>query len=256
MFEHISVEDGKYTVVLGDDGSLKLLRYGEPWQDLTGNKLIYCLAAELRDARNDAAAKQARIDQLMLEYCPGEMTAEQLAEWGEHQVPARPDIVPIPANADQAAGMALVGEAWLREHAPQRLKPKIESEITTLPGWAPLQDAPLGRRVLLGPRHAPVVGVVTEYETETGPERFCTLLHYNGNAFVSGYHADEWHPLPDTVPHTKVQVNGPLYKPDEYIFAGYLYKWPVPGGGANWVFSLNADMPMQKMPVYTKGGPK
>ena len=28
---------------------------------------------------------QAKIDQLMLEYCPEEMTEEQIAEWGKHQ---------------------------------------------------------------------------------------------------------------------------------------------------------------------------
>jgi len=33
------------------------------------------------------AAKQAEIDELMLEYCPNEMTEEQLAEYARHQVP-------------------------------------------------------------------------------------------------------------------------------------------------------------------------
>lgn len=32
------------------------------------------------------------------------------------------DTVPVPTNADQAALMALLGEAWLREHAPERLR--------------------------------------------------------------------------------------------------------------------------------------
>ena len=31
------------------------------------------------------AAKQARIDELMLEYCHNEMTEEQLEEWSKHQ---------------------------------------------------------------------------------------------------------------------------------------------------------------------------
>jgi hypothetical protein len=35
----------------------------------------------------DNARLQARIDALMLEHCPDEMTAEQLAEWGNSQVP-------------------------------------------------------------------------------------------------------------------------------------------------------------------------
>ena len=30
-------------------------------------------------------AKQAKIDALMLEYCPNEMTPEQIEEWGKHQ---------------------------------------------------------------------------------------------------------------------------------------------------------------------------
>lgn len=37
------------------------------------------------DARRAIAAKQAEIDRLMLEHCPGEMTPEQVAEWGRHQ---------------------------------------------------------------------------------------------------------------------------------------------------------------------------
>lgn len=33
-----------------------------------------------------------------------------------------PNSVPIPRNADQAAGMAIVAKAWLKKHAPDRLK--------------------------------------------------------------------------------------------------------------------------------------
>lgn len=40
-------------------------------------------------AEADNAAKQARIDALMLEYCPDEMTPEQLDEWGRNQVATR-----------------------------------------------------------------------------------------------------------------------------------------------------------------------
>jgi len=35
--------------------------------------------------RNRIAELEARIDQLMLEYCPDEMTPEQLERWGAHQ---------------------------------------------------------------------------------------------------------------------------------------------------------------------------
>lgn len=39
---------------------------------------------------NMAEQRQARIDALMLEYCPGEMTAGQLANWKRHQTPGHP----------------------------------------------------------------------------------------------------------------------------------------------------------------------
>lgn len=38
--------------------------------------------------------QQAKIDRLMLEHCPEEMSAEQLEEWGEHQ---RVSSVDLPA---------------------------------------------------------------------------------------------------------------------------------------------------------------
>lgn len=37
-----------------------------------------------------------------------------------------PGSIPMPKNEDQAAGMALVGESWLRANAPHRLKEKSE----------------------------------------------------------------------------------------------------------------------------------
>lgn len=51
------------------------------------------LLEAMRDAERvaalerEVAAKQARIDALMFEYCPDEMTPEQVAEWARHQRP-------------------------------------------------------------------------------------------------------------------------------------------------------------------------
>ena len=48
--------DGKYTVINENDGYLTALRYGEPWQDLTGNHLIYWMLVEvdtLKQQRNE-----------------------------------------------------------------------------------------------------------------------------------------------------------------------------------------------------------
>lgn len=52
-------------------------------------------AAEIERLRRDLASKQAEIDALMLEHCPGEMTPEQIEEWGRHQ---RPSFVPPDAE--------------------------------------------------------------------------------------------------------------------------------------------------------------
>jgi hypothetical protein len=52
------------------------------------------LAATLKakeDAQRDAGAKQAEIDRLMLEFCPDEMTEQQLANWAAHQKPVSDD---------------------------------------------------------------------------------------------------------------------------------------------------------------------
>ena len=57
---NVSVDNGKYTVIMEADGRLHAMRHGEPWQDLTGNKLVYCLAAEveaLRTALNALVTK-------------------------------------------------------------------------------------------------------------------------------------------------------------------------------------------------------
>lgn len=35
-------------------------------------------------------ASQSRIDELMFEYCPDEMSLEQKAEWARHQIPVSP----------------------------------------------------------------------------------------------------------------------------------------------------------------------
>ena len=44
---------------------------------------------EVARLERELLAKQALIDRLMLEYCPDEMTPEQLTEWAKHQRPAK-----------------------------------------------------------------------------------------------------------------------------------------------------------------------
>jgi Lhr-like helicase len=43
------------------------------------------IADLLEEAAKELDAKQAKIDALMLEFCPDEMTGEQISRWVEHQ---------------------------------------------------------------------------------------------------------------------------------------------------------------------------
>lgn len=54
---------------------------------------VYELEDEVAKLKLEIADKQARINELMLEYCPGEMSQEQLDNWTKHQVPANPQSI-------------------------------------------------------------------------------------------------------------------------------------------------------------------
>lgn len=71
------------------------------------------------------------------------------------------------------------------------------SLVRSVPAWRPIETAPEGVRVLLGPRRAPVVGVVRYFrDSDTGDvEPSCSVVHYNGNILVAGYHCSEWSPI-------------------------------------------------------------
>lgn len=45
--EKLSFEDGKYQLIL-DAGEFTALRHGQPWRDLTGDKLVYTMFAEIQ----------------------------------------------------------------------------------------------------------------------------------------------------------------------------------------------------------------
>ena len=75
---NVSVEDGKYTVIMEADCRMHALRYGEPWQDLTGNNLVYGLAAEVEALR----ARLAEINSWIV--CAGITTAEDMMQNAEH----------------------------------------------------------------------------------------------------------------------------------------------------------------------------
>ena len=49
---YIDIANGKYTIYQEKQGSLKALRYGEPWQDLCGNNMVFNLMIELIEAKD------------------------------------------------------------------------------------------------------------------------------------------------------------------------------------------------------------
>ncbi len=50
-------------------------------------------------------------------------------------------VVPMPQNADEAAGMAMLGEAWLRANAPDRLRAPV-GQAEDAARWQPIETAP------------------------------------------------------------------------------------------------------------------
>ena len=64
------------------------------------------------DERNrQVMALQAKLDEVMLEYCPDEMTDDQKAEWARHQQPVSEQeqqaidaVLGLPANAEVSGG--------------------------------------------------------------------------------------------------------------------------------------------------------
>ena len=61
---NVTVGDGKYTVQQDDGGRLTALRYGEPWRDWCGDGLIYQLAAEVQNLREEFAESRSRARKL------------------------------------------------------------------------------------------------------------------------------------------------------------------------------------------------
>lgn len=70
----------KHRLPIGTPSQLSdCFRAGVQWAIREFNK-------DIIEFNKEKGALQAKIDQLMLEYCPEEMTPEQIEDWGKHQV--------------------------------------------------------------------------------------------------------------------------------------------------------------------------
>ncbi len=45
----ISLDNGKYRIVMYPSGKFEALRYGESWRNLTGDNLVYFLAKKIQE---------------------------------------------------------------------------------------------------------------------------------------------------------------------------------------------------------------
>lgn len=85
--QEISLEDGKYVLTL-EDHKLTATRHGEPWQDFTGNKMMYLLVTRLLAAEEvkapalewDAALRVSEhpdVDDALRLFAEGETSEDQ-----------------------------------------------------------------------------------------------------------------------------------------------------------------------------------
>lgn len=58
---NVTVGEGKYTVILAENGGLRALRYGQEWRDCCGDGLILALAHEVESLREEVAALKAGV---------------------------------------------------------------------------------------------------------------------------------------------------------------------------------------------------
>jgi predicted RNase H-like nuclease (RuvC/YqgF family) len=85
---HAQLEEARATVTALIEereqlkADLEAFRDGSEQMALAGIKM----REEINNLKIKCSAKQAEIDRLMLEYCPEDMTAEQMKEWEEHQI--------------------------------------------------------------------------------------------------------------------------------------------------------------------------
>ncbi|WP_394941193.1 hypothetical protein [Psychromicrobium sp. YIM B11713] len=62
----VVIGNGKYAVTGIETGRLEALRHGEPWRELTGDKLVLCLTQEIQELREKLVAKDKLMRDLRL----------------------------------------------------------------------------------------------------------------------------------------------------------------------------------------------
>lgn len=79
--KNITLEQGKYTIEHIDGVGLQVRRHGEPWRDLTGDKLVLALVQRIEALEIALAGAIVKFDEeIHNEYDGTSMLASRLAE--------------------------------------------------------------------------------------------------------------------------------------------------------------------------------
>jgi len=82
---------GPYDGIAARDETIRLLEARLVEQTGSHNDLVIRKSDRITELSVQLAHAEAKIDALMLEYCPDEMTPEQVENWGKHQRRVSPE---------------------------------------------------------------------------------------------------------------------------------------------------------------------
>lgn len=89
----ISLLNGQIVIVVQGIDSMEVHRNGMWAYDIKpSERLIKALVQRVADLEDVNDALQSKIDGLMLEYCPEDMSAEQMEEWAKYQAIIDPNL--------------------------------------------------------------------------------------------------------------------------------------------------------------------
>ncbi|SAI59104.1 Uncharacterised protein [Bordetella ansorpii] len=97
-----------------------------------------------------------------------------------------------PAEAQAVVDVVPLASGPVAMYTADQVRAAVLADREERQQWQPIETAPAGLRILLGPREAPVAGMVKHYEDGT----CANVVHYNGSVLVADYHCTEWSPLP------------------------------------------------------------
>jgi hypothetical protein len=83
--------DGKYTVILENDGKLRAERYNQPWRECVGDGLILALAQDIEIWSERAKATQEKLDEALAALHDIHITAHCIAKAGPANTPTLQD---------------------------------------------------------------------------------------------------------------------------------------------------------------------